>query len=49
MNRNSLYLVIGVLAAIVVALGIYFMYIETQKPALEITVDETGISVDTNG
>ena len=49
MNRNSLYLVVGILAAIVVAFGIYLAYLETQKPALEIRVDEQGISVDTNG
>ena len=49
MNRNSLYLVIGILAAVLVALAIYFVYQETQKPALEVRVDEQGISVDTNG
>jgi hypothetical protein len=48
MNRNSLYLVIGILAVVVVAFGIYVFYVETQKPALEVRVDEQGISVDTN-
>jgi hypothetical protein len=49
MNRNSLYAVIGLLAALVVGFGLYLMYQETQKPALEIRLDEQGISVDGNG
>jgi hypothetical protein len=49
MSRSSLYLVIGILAALVIALAIYFFYQETQEPALEVRVDEQGISVDTNG
>lgn len=49
MSRNALYLVIGVLVAIVVVFGIYLFYQETQKPRLEIKVDEQGISIDGNG
>ena len=49
MSRSSLYLVIGILTVLVVALGGYFLYAESQKPALEVRVDETGIRVDTNG
>jgi hypothetical protein len=49
MSRTSLYGVIGVLAALVVAFGVYFLYLETQKPALEIKVDGNGISVQGNG
>ncbi len=49
MNRNSLYAVIAILAVAVVGFGIYLVYQETQKPALEIRVDEQGISVDGNG
>lgn len=49
MSRKDLYLVIGVLAAIVVVLGVYFVYQETQKPRLEIRVDEQGITVDGKG
>ena len=49
MSRKSLYLVIGVLAVVVVAFGIYFVYQETQGPRLEIKVDEQGIIVDGNG
>lgn len=46
MNRNTLYLVIAVLAVVVVAAAIYFFYQESQKPSLEIKVDEQGITVN---
>ncbi|HEY9012066.1 MAG TPA: hypothetical protein VIN06_13705 [Devosia sp.] len=49
MTRNSLYLVIGLLAALVVAFGIYIAWQESQKPRLEIKLDEQGISVHGNG
>ena len=49
MTRSSLYTVIAVLAAIAVGFGIYFAYQESQKPALEISVDEGGIKIDGNG
>lgn len=49
MSQSSLYAVIGVLGVIVVACGIYFIYVETQKPSLEIKVNEQGISIDGNG
>jgi uncharacterized protein HemX len=49
MSRNSLYALLAILAVVVVAFGIYYFYQEQQKPALEVRVDEQGISVDTNG
>lgn len=49
MSRNSLYLVIGLLAALVVGFGIYIAWQESQKPKLEIRLDEQGITVDGNG
>jgi len=49
MTRNSLYAVIGVLAALVVAFGIYVAWQESQKPKLEIKLDNNGISVNGNG
>lgn len=49
MSRNTLYLVIGVLAVIVVAFGIYYFYQRTQEPRLEIRIDEQGITVDGQG
>jgi hypothetical protein len=45
MSRNSLYLVIAVLAVIVVGFGIYYLYEEQQKPSLQIKVDGQGITV----
>ena len=49
MTRTSLYTVIAVLAAIAVGFGIYIAYQESQKPGLEIRVDEGGIKIDGNG
>jgi hypothetical protein len=49
MTRSSLYTVIAVLAAITVGFGIYIAYQESQKPALEIRVDQGGIRIDGNG
>jgi hypothetical protein len=49
MTRSSLYIVIAVLAAIAVGFGIYVAYQESQKPALEIRVDEGVIKIDGNG
>ena len=45
MSRSTLYLVIGLLAVVVAAAAIYFFYQETQRPTLEIKVDEQGITV----
>jgi len=48
MNRNALYALIAVLAAVAIGLGIY-IYNEQQKPGVSITVDETGIDIRGNG
>jgi hypothetical protein len=48
MSRNSLYLIIGVLVAVVVGVGIY-LYNEQTKPGLEVRVDGQGITVEGNG
>ncbi len=48
MSRNSLYLVIGLLAIIAIGLGIY-LYNEQKKPGLELQIDGQGISVEGNG
>lgn len=46
MNRNVLYVVIGVLAVAAVVLG-YQLYQEQQKKSgIEINIGETGISVE---
>ena len=49
MSRNGLYALIGVLAIIVVALGGYMLYQQSQQPSLEIKVDSNGIRIDGNG
>ncbi len=49
MTRNSLYTIIAILAALAVGFGIYIAYQESQRPALEIRLDEGGIRVDGNG
>ena len=46
MNRNVLYLVIGVLAVVTAVIG-YQLYQERQKTAgIEINVGKTGISIE---
>ena len=49
MSRNGLYTLIGVLVIVVVGLGGYMLYEQSQKPKLEITVDKSGIQVNGNG
>ena len=49
MSRNGLYALIGILAIIVVALGGYMLYQQSQRPSLEIKVDSNGIQVNGNG
>ncbi len=48
-SRNGLYTLIGILALIVVALGGYMLYQQSQQPSLEIKVDSNGIQVNGNG
>ena len=48
MSKNTLYLILGVLAVIIVAFGIYYFYQESREPSLEIRVGEEGISVEGN-
>jgi hypothetical protein len=49
MSRNGLYALIGILAIIVVVLGGYMLYQQSQQPSLEIKVDSGGIKVTGNG
>lgn len=48
MSRNGLYILVGVLLAAVIGFGVY-AYQQQQRPALEITVDGSGISVEGTG
>jgi hypothetical protein len=45
MNQNKLYLVIGVLVVLVIALGIYVLREETKPEGVELRIDDSGISV----
>jgi hypothetical protein len=48
MKQNQLYLIIGALIVVVIALGIY-VYREESKPAgVELKIDESGISIQEN-
>ena len=49
MSRNGLYALIGLLAIIVIGLGGYMLYQQSQQPSLEIKVDSNGIRVEGNG
>jgi len=48
MTRTTLYALIAVLVAVVVALGAY-IYQQQNRPGVEIRVDEKGLSVQGNG
>lgn len=48
MKQNRLYLVIGILIAVVLALGIYIYREETKPKGVELHIDESGISVQEN-
>lgn len=49
MTKSTLYLVIAALAAIAIGLGLYIAYQQSQKPSLEIRLNEQGIKIDGNG
>jgi len=49
MSRNGLYALVGLLAIIVIGLGGYMLYQQSQQPSLEIKVDSNGIQVNGNG
>ncbi|AKR58286.1 membrane protein [Devosia sp. H5989] len=48
MSRTTLYALIAVLVAVVVALGVY-IYQQQNRPGVEIRMDENGLSVQGNG
>ena len=48
MAQNRLYLIIGALVVVVLALGIYVLRKEQQPEGVEIKVDENGISIQQN-
>jgi len=48
MRTNWLYLIIGALIVVVVALGIYVWREESKPSGVELRIDESGISVEEN-
>ena len=46
MNQNVLYLIIGALAVIVVALGVYVYQKESEPSGVEMRIDDSGISIE---
>jgi hypothetical protein len=48
MRQNQLYLIIGALLVVVVALGIYVYREETKPDGVELRIDESGISLEQN-
>ncbi|MBZ9964289.1 hypothetical protein [Mesorhizobium sp. BR1-1-2] len=48
MKQNPLYLVIGALVAVVIALGIYVYREETKPKGVELKIDDKGISIQQN-
>ena len=49
MSKNGLYALVGALVVVIVALGGYMLYDQSQKPHLEINVGKGGIQVNGNG
>lgn len=48
MKQNQLYLIIGALAVVVIALGIYVWREESKPDGVELRIDESGISIQEN-
>lgn len=48
MQTNKLYLIIGALAVVVIALGIYVYREESKPDGVEIRLDQNGVSVQEN-
>jgi hypothetical protein len=44
-SRNTLYLVIALLLAVIVAFGSYYFYEKSHSPALEVKVGNQSITV----
>jgi hypothetical protein len=47
-RQNQLYLIIGALIVVVVALGIYVWREESKPDGVELRIDESGISIQEN-
>lgn len=48
MRQNQLYLIIGALIVVVIALGVYVWREESKPDGVELRIDESGISIEEN-
>ena len=48
MKQNTLYVLIGALVVVVIALGIYVYREETKPKGVELKIDDKGISIQQN-
>jgi hypothetical protein len=48
MKQNQLYLIIGALAVVAIALGIYVFREESKPDGVELRIDDNGISIQQN-
>ena len=48
MKQNMLYLIIGALVVVVIALGIYVYREQTRPEGVELKIDDKGISIQRN-
>ncbi|AZO66150.1 MULTISPECIES: hypothetical protein [unclassified Mesorhizobium] len=48
MKQNMLYLIIGALVVVVIALGVYVYREQTRPKGVELKIDEKGISIQEN-
>jgi len=48
MRQNTLYLIIGALIAVVIALGVYVYREQTKPKGVELKIDDKGISIQQN-
>jgi hypothetical protein len=47
-KQNTLYLIIGALVVVVIALGIYVYREQTRPKGVELKIDDKGISIQQN-
>lgn len=48
MKQNQLYILVGILIAVVIGLGVYIWREQTKPSGVEIRLDESGISIQEN-
>ncbi|AZO50943.1 MAG: hypothetical protein EOS58_03975 [Mesorhizobium sp.] len=48
MKQNMLYLIIGALLVVVIALGVYVYREQTRPKGVELKIDDKGISIQQN-